>query len=416
MHRLPVVTAMLVIDGGAMRDRLGKEGVAELTARALLEGTSSRSAASLALSLELLGTSVSAGADWDSTVLKMTVMSSRLAEALALMSEMVTAPSFPNESVQRLRRERLSEIIQAESDPRLLADEKFSQAVYGGKSRYSAPVAGTEQSISRIFLDDIRKYHEDLYRPGFSTLILAGDVDVAAAERIASEAFGKWALGPRSNQAPENEGAGVARERVHVVDRSGAQQSELRMGHAGVPRSCPDYFPLVVMNAVLGGLFSSRINLNLREVHGYTYGASSYFEWRRGNGPFVISTAVQSEVTGAAISEIFSEVEKLRSEKVSEPELSLATDYLAGVFPIRYETTDAVASGLANLVIFQLPSDYFATYRDRITAVTAEDVQKAAGGYLRAGDFTIVVAGNPALVEPQLTALRLGEVQVHRAR
>lgn len=415
MHRLPVVTAMLVLEGGAMREIRGKEGAAELTARALLEGTSSRSAYDLVQSLELLGASVSASADWDTTVLRMTVMAARLPDALELMSEMAREPRFSDESISRIRSERLSEIIQAESEPRVLADETFSHVLYDENSRYATPLGGREQTVTHMSRDDIVRYHSRTYRPAASTLILAGDVGVDEARRSAEAAFGNWtACSESAGQTGEAE-AKETSVRLHVVDRSGAQQSEVRVGHVGVPRSCPDYFPIVVMNAVLGGLFSSRINLNLREVHGYTYGASSYFDWRRKSGPFVVATAVQTEVTGAAITEVLNEIRKIQADKITDDELSLASDYLAGVFPIRYETTDAVASGLANLIIFDLPADYFTTYRERITSVTAEDVQKAALRYLNANDISIVVAGNSSLVGPQLSDLGLGEVQRHGA-
>ncbi len=414
MRRLPVVTAILVVDGGATTEPPGKEGVADIAAHALVEGTQKRSADDLVMALERLGTSISASADWESSILKMTVLSPNLPGALGLMAEMVTSPRFDNAAVERIRAERLSEIIQTRSEPGVLADETFSLELYGAGSRYGIPLGGSAESVTAIAVDDVRGYHRCGFNPKAATLILAGDIDTDAARQLADRIFGAWKDAGGETAARRVTTAGGKPRQLRVVDRSGAQQSELRMGHVGVPRSVPQYFDVVVMNAVLGGLFSSRINLNLREAHGYTYGASSYFDWRRDAGPFVVSSAVQSEVTGAAVSEVMNEIHRIRSDAIQEEELSLATSYLAGVFPIRYETADAVASGLAGLVVFGLPDDYFTSYRSNILGVTVEGVQRAAQNFLRPEDLNVVVAGNPDLVLSQLTQLGLGEVGVVR--
>lgn len=411
MHRLPVVTAILVIDGGATSEPPGKEGVADIVAHGLVEGTVNRSADDLVMALERLGTSVSASADWESSILKMTVMSTNLPSALGLMAETATAPRFDEAAVARIREERLSEIIQTRSEPGVLADERFSADLYGPDSRYGIPVGGSAKSVTGITVQDVRAYHSTGYNPAAATLILAGDVKTSEAQRLAGELFGTWMSGGMNQPARQPATPDRLKRQVSVVDRSGAQQSELRMGHVGVSRAIPEYFEAVVMNAVLGGLFSSRINLNLREVHGYTYGASSYFDWRREAGPFVVSTAVQSEVTGAAITEVLKEIGRIQNERIQSDELSLATSYLAGVFPIRYETADAVASGLASLVIFNLPDDYFTSYRSRILGVTARGVQEAAQKFLNLPAMTVVVAGNPELVSPQLASLQIGDVR-----
>ncbi len=202
---------------------------------------------------------------------------------------------------------------------------------------------------------------------------------------------------------------------MEIVAKRDAAQSELRIGHIGVPRTHPDYFNIVVMNAVLGGLFSSRINLNLREAHGYTYGASSYFDWRRQSGPFVISTAVQSEVTADAISETLKEIDSMRASEISHDELTLATSYLEGVFPIRYETTAAIASALASMVTFDLPENYFDTYRSNISSVTTHDVLETARRHVRPEELQIVVVGNPDVIREPIEALNFGALSVREA-
>lgn len=415
MHRLAVVTAILVLDGGAMGEKAGREGVSDIAARALAEGTRRKSSDELVMALERLGTSISASSDWESTILKMTVMSPNLGDALMLMNEMVSEPRFADASIQRLREERLSEIIQNRSEPRVLADEMFAASVYDSGARYAVPLGGDEATVAPISAADVKEYHASNYLPTNATLILAGDVTAESARALAESAFGRWTASasiPRATKRLADKSSGT--RQVRVIGRAGAQQSEMRVGHVGVPRSVADYFAIVVMNAVLGGLFSSRINLNLREVHGYTYGASSYFDWRRERGPFLISSAVQSEKTGPAIQEVLKEVERIRTDEIAEDELTLATSYLAGVFPIRYETADAVASGLASLTVFGLPDDYFTSYRARILSVTTKEVQAAASQYLQPERLSVVVVGNPELVEPQLIDMNLGSVSVVR--
>jgi zinc protease len=197
------------------------------------------------------------------------------------------------------------------------------------------------------------------------------------------------------------------------VHKPEAPQSELRVGHVGLPRKHPDFFPTLVMNAVLGGLFGSRINLNLREQHGYTYGASSYYDWRRGPGPFVVSTAVQSEVTTPALTEIFLEIDRIRGETITDEELTLARDYLEGVFPIRYESTAAIASALATLVIHDLPADYYDTYRKNVHNVSADAVLQAATEHLHPSELQTVVVGDAEMIQGSLADSKFGELIVH---
>jgi zinc protease len=200
---------------------------------------------------------------------------------------------------------------------------------------------------------------------------------------------------------------------VHLVAKSDAPQSELRIGHVGIPRNHPDFFPVNVMNAVLGGLFNSRINLNLREVHGYTYGAFSGFDWRRQSGPFVVHTAVKSDVTEAAAREILLEIDRIQAEPISAEELSLATSYLDGVFPIRFESTAAIAAALATLVIHGLPEDYYDRYRERVRAMTSEHILEAARHYLKPDALQMVVVGDPTSIRASLEAMQFGPLAVY---
>ena len=412
VRKLPLVTAVAIIEAGAAADPPGREGVAALVATMLTEGTATLSGEELTLRFERLGASVWTGADWDVASASLTVTSDRFEDALALFGEMLTAPSFPSRELERRKAERLAELLQLRTEPRGLADEMTARFLYAPESRYASPEEGSATSVSAIEARDVGELYAARYRPGAVTLIVTGDIDADTAERYAENVFGSWD-GTTPPLVAAVDAPSSSPRAVHLIVKPDAPQSEIRLAHPGVPRVHPDYFRIVVMNAVLGGLFSSRINLNLRERNAFTYGARSDFTWRRGAGPFVISTAVASDVTAAAARETLGEIERMRREPISDEELTLATSYLAGVFPIRYETTSAIASALANLVIYQLDEDYFDTYRANVRAVTASDVLEAAQRHVRPERLRMVVVGDPAVVRAPLEELGIGPVRTY---
>jgi zinc protease len=410
--KLPLVTVAVLIDGGAICDRPGQEGTAELVAKLMVEGTENSDGAELAERFERLGASIDAHADWDSAAVTMTALSENLAEAFDLLGEVIRSPAFRAREVERLKAERLAGLMQLRTDPGGLADELFPSFLYSPNSRYAHPDGGDERSVEAIEREHILAFYETRYLPGSSTVIVTGDVSIDEAERLVRRALGGWTGGSASPVVGDDLPA--KRERgVHIIAKTDAPQSELRIGHVGIPRNHPDFFPVNVMNAVLGGLFNSRINLNLREVHGYTYGAFSSFLWRRQAGPFVVSTAVKSDVTDAAAREILTEIDRMRAEPISADELSLATSYLDGVFPIRFETTTAIAAALGVLVLHKLPEDYYDRYRERVRALTAEQILSAARTYLHPDELQMIVVGDPSIVRAPLEALGFGKTTVY---
>ena len=411
VSKLPLVTVIAVVEAGATAEPRGKDGVAALTARLLLEGAAGMDGAALADRFERIGASVGAHADWDVAVVSLTALSTQLAEAMSLVRDLLRAPEFPPREVDRLKEERLTELLQQRAEPRGLADEQFARAAYDGNARFAAPDAGDAPSVRALTRDDVVAFYSARFQPPATTLVFAGDITMAQAREMSRALFGDW-----KGVRPATVAAGVdtapAGRLVRVVAKADAPQSEIRVGHVGIPRSAPDYFDTMVMNAVLGGLFSSRINLNLREVHGYTYGAYSGFEWRRARGPFVISTAVKSDVTGEAVKEILAEIDRMRREEIGQDELTLATSYLDGIFPIRYETTAAIATALANLVIHELPDDYYDQYRPRVRAVTTAGVLRAAQAHLRPEELRVVVVGDSATIAAPLAEVAGQPVEI----
>ena len=406
--KLPVVSMIAVIDAGAALDPAGSEGLALLTARMLVEGS-----AGLAERAERLGTELDVDADWDTALLNLTVLSSRVDEALKLVGEILTRPSFPDREIQRLKGERLAEILQLRAEPRGLADEMVERFVYARDARYSHPEGGSEASVASLNRDDVLAFYGARYAPDRVTLIVSGDVTPGDVETMAEAALGGWSAKGGAPKAAVPDKVARQTRAVHVVRKADAPQSELRVAQVGVPRSHPDYFAITIMNAVLGGLFSSRINLNLREKHGYTYGAHSGFDWRRAAGPFSISSAVQSDVTDKALAEVFREIDRIRTEPVSDDERSLATSYLDGVFPIKYETASQIATALANLVIYDYPADFYDQYRANVRAVTAGQILDAAKQHLDPSRMQVVVVGEPDAVAGPLERLGVGPVATY---
>lgn len=408
--KLPVVSVTVVLDAGAETDPRGKEGLAQLTARCLVEGTRSSSAIALAERIEKLGGVIDSDAGWDSARVNLTCLSRHLDESLAVLGEILSEASFPQEELDRLRDERLAEIEQIRSEPRGLAEEAFMEIAYAPEARYAVPPGGTRDSVTAITRDDVVRYHVAQFSPGNASIVIAGDVSASRAQVAVEQALAGWSgrPGPAANASVSAPASG---RRALLVAKEGAAQSELRIGHAGLPRSHPDYFPFSIMNAALGGVFSSRINLNLREKHGYTYGAHSIIDWRKSAGPFVVSTAVGTDVTADAAREVLGELERIREEELSADELSLVIDYLQGVFPIRYESTAAIAAALANLVTYELPDDYYDTYRDRVGAVTTADALRAAREHIRPEALRMVVVGDASVGE-KLTQLDLGPLDI----
>jgi zinc protease len=409
---VPVVSAVLVTRGGTADEPASHPGLAAFTATMLDEGAAGKTALQVADELERLGASLDVSSGWDAATTTLFVLRKNLSAALQLMADVVARPDFAENEVARLREERLTNLRRAVDQPGTIAQNAFASLVFPGAHPYGrfATLAAT-QATDRAALAAFHRAH---FVPRGATLILAGDVDPAETHALVERAFGGWA--PADAPAVTVPAASVPAARVvHLVDKPGAAQSEIRIGHPAVARSNPDYFPLMVMNTILGGMFGSRLNTNLREVHGYAYGAGSGLWMRRAPGPFVAQAAVQTNKTDSALVEFFREIERIRDEPVPAEELETAKRFLALSLPATLETAPQVAGSLATLVTFGVPTDFFATYTGRVMAVTAEDVRRVARQYLHPGRAVVVVVGDRAQVEAGIRALNLGALQVHDA-
>ena len=406
--RAPMASVELILPRGGQSDPAGARGLASLTADLLDEGTERRSGPELATWVERLGGSLSATADWDASYVACTLLAEHLPQALALLAEVALTPSFPEPEVERLRKRRLAELMRRRSSPAALAEERLGRALYAG-SPYGYPLIGEEGDLGQLDRGAAARFYQWALHRGGATLIASGDLEPEALAATVTDLFASWPaeLAPVPPPIEPVTAAGIA---VHVVDRPQAAQTELRLGHPGPPRNHPDRVPVSVMNSLLGGKFISRINLNLREKHGYTYGAHSSFANRLGPGPFQVSAAVASESCGAAVAETLGELRRLQQEPPEPAELADAVQYLEGVFPYTLQTVESVAQRLSQLAVFGLADDYFDRYFVELREVTPEEVRAVAARHLRPDTSAVVAVGPAAVLVPQLE--RFGPVAV----
>ena len=406
--QLPLVSLLVGVEVGASADPPGAEGLAYMTARLLSEGAGSRTAAEVAEEAEQLGATLEANASWDLTAIRLATVGSNLDAALALVADVAFRPRFDPAEVQRETSQRLAEIVSDRDNPRHVAAERGARFVYGAH-RYGAQLAGDETSIQRLSAERLRAFHGERHRADASFLVLVGDVTPERGAELARRHLGPWPAGaPPRVPTPEPEPLGPTV--ICLVDQPGAAQSEIRVSQPGVPRTDPDYFRLLVMNAVLGEAFGSRLYFNLREKHGYTYGVSSYFSMRRGRGPFVAGAGVHTPVTDKAVAEFLRELRDICRVPPTRRELRDAKGFLAGGLAVELQSNGSVADRIAEGEMYGLPDDYMHAYRDRIYAVTAEEVQAAAGRVLRPENMVVTVVGDAAEVQAKLAALRPTQV------
>jgi zinc protease len=406
---LPLVTMRAIIDAGATAERKGEEGLARLTANALETGTTTRSGADLAWELERLGAQLETVSTWDAVHVGLTTPASRMGEALALLAEILCEPAFPEREVARMRDEQLAEMLQRAADPRTLADDASTRFIYREGATYARPLIGEDETVARFQRGSALTFHRRRYTPANTALVIVGAVSRDEAQHEVERAFGKWS-GAGEDVPSATSDAGPQRTTVYLVDRANAVQSELRIGHVGVARHHPDYYALLVLNGIIAGVFTSRLNLSLREKHGFTYGVRSTFIFRRAPGPFVIQTAVASDVTARAVAETLRELRELQTNGVTEEEVRNTRDYLAGTLPLELQTTEQLAIRIADAHTYGLPTTYLEHYGRQILGVSRADVERAARDHLHLDRLAIVVVGNAAAVENELRELKAGEV------
>jgi zinc protease len=411
MNRLPMVSLNLFMRAGEAALGARRAGLAVLTADALEGGTEKRSGSELAEALERIGARVSADGGWEGTSVGLSCLADRLPQAMELLSEMLLQPAFPEDEVARAREQQLASIRQRAMDPGSLATDVALASYYAEGVPYGRAVDGTVASIEEMSRGSMVGYIDANYRPTEGGLVVVGDVEPSEVEALVAEYLGGWEGTPASRADFAAEPA-TRERRVRIVHRPGAVQSEIRVGHVGAPRSTPDYYPLSIANMVLGGMFTSRLNLNLRENNGFTYGVRSRFTFRSQAGPFQVSTAAGNEVTAPAVREIMHELDRMASDGPTDEEVSAARDYAAGVFGLQLETAGQIATRVSQLVVFGLPDDHFDRYRDEVRSVTTAEAAAAASRHIRPAEAQIVVVGDADVIGEPIGELGLGPVEI----
>ena len=410
MHEVPVVQVNLLILSGSADDPAGRYGVGNLAVAALEEGAGSRTALEIADAIDFLGADLSATAAIDSSAVRLHAPIARLADALAIMGDVVMRPTFPQAELDRVREQRLTNLVQVRDNPDAIASLALPRVVFGSAHRFGTATTGTAETLRAFTTGDLRAFYSTTFRPDNGALLVVGDVVPDKVLPLLESTFGGWkpqgAAAARVTLPPVAPRTGRA---VYLIDKPGAAQSQVRIGAVGVSRSTPDFFPIQVMNTILGGAFSSRLNLNLREKHGYTYGAGSAFDMRVSEGPFVATAGVQTDKTSESLTEFFNELNGIL-QPVPTAELERSKSYVALRFPGTFETTGDIAARLENLLVYRLPEDYYANYVRNIQAVTAADVQRVARKYIQPDRFAVVVVGDRKVIEPGIRALSLGPI------
>ena len=409
MHKVPVVDVQVLVDAGAARDPADLPGLATFTALMLQQGAGTRGALDVADEAAFLGAQLNTTATLDGAVASLHVPRRRLEAALDLLADVVLRPSFSDSEVARQRELRRAQLVQQRDEPVAVANVAFPAIVYGPGHPYGHPLNGTDGATTALTRDRVAGFYRSYYRPNDARILMVGDITLAEARGLVAARFGAWQQGDVPGLAGGTAPTPATRA-VYLIDKPGAAQSVIRIGHIGPARSTPDWYALEVLNTILGGAFTSRLNQNLRETHGYTYGAFSQFAARRLAGAFVALASVVTAKTDSSLVEFLRELRRIREEPVPEGELAKAKAYVTLGLPGDFETTGGAAARFREVLGYGLPLDYYDRYIERIGAVTSADVQRVARQYIDPDHFDIVVVGDKAQIEAGIRALNEGPI------
>ncbi len=410
---LPVVAASVVLRTGSDANPLDKPGLANFTAAMLDEGTASRSALQIADQVAQLGATLGTGSSMDATTITGRSLSKNFGALLALMADVTLHPSFPAAELDRQRAQRLGQLVQMRDNPSQVAGQVTAMVLYGDKHPYGYSEIGTEASVKAITRADLSAFWQQNFVANNAALVVAGDISMKELRAMAEKSFGSWQRGTPARPALTNPTS--IPPRVIIVDKPGSPQTQLRVATIGAARSSPDFRPLQVMNIALGGLFSSRINMNLREKNGYTYGASSQFTFRRAAGPFQVGSGVRTDVTAPSVSEIFKEIRGMVESPMDQAELQRAKDSLANSLAGAFETSADAVANFSNVFIYDLGLDYYTKYAQDVNRVTTDQTLAVSKRYLVPGNMVVIAVGDRKVIEPELAKLNVGMVEIRDA-
>ena len=409
-HDLPLISFSITLLGGADQfEPAGKQAVGSLTAALLSEGTTTRDAEALSNALQLLGTSVNASVSGESGSISFRSTTAKFPATLAILADMLVNPTFPANGLERLRGQRLVQLTQARAQPGAIASRVFPRIVYGDGHPYGRVV--TEASLKAITRDDLVAFHKAYYQPGRALVTVVGDVTAASVKPVIEKALGAWTKGGEKPAFTFPTVSEPKATTIFLVDKPGAAQSTFAIGRPGPPRNTPDYYALQVMNTMLGGMFQSRLNANIREEKGYSYGVSSSFGYGKGPGPFRTGGDIVTEKSDAALVEFMKELRGiLGGRPITDEELSVAKDALVQRLPGTFASVSSINSALTTLWTQNLPDDYYQQYAKKIAAITRDDVLRVAKQYVTVDHLAIVIVGDKSVIEGPLKATGIAPI------
>lgn len=408
-HKLPILSFNLVIQSGSDHDPLNKPGIATMTAEVMDAGTTTMDALKIADRLDFIGASMAIRAGLDGTFASLETLTKHLDEALSVFGDVISHPTFPEKEFERLRSQRLTGLLQQKDRAATIASLAFNHIVYGSDHPYGNDPSGTEQSVKAFTRPDLVDFYTAHYRPNNATLVVVGDAKLADLVKRLDRNLSDWKKAdvPSLNIPAARP---IDSRRVYLIDKPGAPQSEIRIGYPALARSTPDFFPVIVMNQILGAQFSSRINMNLRERRGLTYGARSGFSFAKQPGPFVASGGFVSTATDTAVQQLLYELDNMHADGMTPEELTFSKKGLTGGFALNFETSGQIARALQNIVLYGLPENYYESYLQNIDRISLDDIRRVAKSYLDTRKMAVVIVGDVKTIKQGVDALHAGEM------
>ncbi len=411
-HTVPLVQMNVIVKSGVVNDPAGKSGLAAFTADMLDEGAAGKSSLELADAINYLGVRISTFSRWHKMGVNLHSPLSKFDDALKIVADILLRPDFPQNELDRIKKEKLTTLLQWHDQANTIAAVTFQKILFGNDHPYGKPAMGNEASLKSFTVDDMKNFHAKYFKSNNAYLLIVGDITKDQLIPKLESAFGSWAKGDvpvvKLKEADQ-----VKKRVIYLVDKPGSAQSVISIGRIGTQRVTEDYFPITVMNTILGGSFTSRLNNNLREQHGYTYGAGSAFDMRPYAGPFVARSSVQTEVTDKALVEFFKELNGIL-KPIPDEELNRAKNYVALGYPDNFQTVADIAFNLEEMIDYNLPGEYFNNYIGNVLNVNGDKVSKAAKKYIVPDKMAVIVVGDRSKIEEGIKKLNLGEIKHYK--
>ncbi len=408
-NKLPMIRMSLMINAGSKFDPANKSGLSHLTSLVLDEGADGMNSLELSDEFDILGSSFNISTDNDLINISLQTLSDKFERSLQLFSKVLLKPSFHQQEFEREKKKLITRILQSKDEPDYLADQIFDKILLGNLNSYSSPVSGYQETVETITVDDVKEHYKKFFSPSNSDLIVVGNIDTVVLLDLINKYLAGWKDSTTdflfSISTVEQE------KRIYVYHKEGSVQTEIRVGHNSEKRNQKDYFQRLMLNTILGGQFTSRINLNLRERNGYTYGATSRFQYYKDIAFFEVSTSVGVENTANALKEILFELENIQNG-ITDKELEFAQSSITKKFPLNFETYRQIASGVAGKILFNLPGDYFHNYINNINSVTKSEVNQAAKDFIQNNNLSIVLIGDKNILMDKISELGIDVLEV----